>query len=98
MNTTAPFPNVLDTNQTAWLQSGSSQGLPVGVGNTLCNNQAGLPCGASQSNAQVHFSLLNSVLNNLLKLIQCCESVTVEALWPDFSLLLRCMLECMEGF
>ena len=67
MNTTAPFPNVQETNQTAWSDSGSSEGLPVGVGNTLCNNEAGVPCGASQSNAQVPPSFIRTSFCILLK-------------------------------
>ena len=33
------------SNQSAWTQSGSSAGLPQGVGSSLCNNLYNQPCG-----------------------------------------------------
>ena len=40
------IPTAQATNQTAWTASGTSSGLPQGVGSSLCNNEPNQPCGS----------------------------------------------------
>jgi len=53
LNTATPIPLIEDTHQTAWLESGTSEGLPAGVGDTLCNNLTNEPCGPLKVLTQV---------------------------------------------